>query len=328
LAARRSALRDRLEYLLVMVVVNGSSLLPGRLVLAAARALAWMLFRLARRRTRHTALRVARCLDLDAEDPRVMQVVAGSWRTLLLNIFEPPLVERALEREGALQRHLVVEGAEHLEQALQSGRGVLVCTAHFGAWESIAIFSAHRFTALWAMARQLDNPLLERFLLERRLRCTRGSIPKEGGGLKLARVMKAGEPLGLLLDQNAGQQGVILDFLGVPSSHHKAAGVMSRRFGALAVPVYLLREPGHLRYRMVVEPPVTADPDLGEEQAVVEVTRRISRSLEARVRAHPEQWLWLHDRWRHALHVLSVSGGAGGPGDVTAATAVQGTNRG
>jgi lauroyl/myristoyl acyltransferase len=111
-----------------------------------------------------------------------------------------------------------------------------------------------------------------------------------------------------------------------PASHHKVVGVLARRFGAPAVPVYLLREPGLLRFRMVIEPPIAADPALPPEDAERDVTARLSASLAAQVRAHPEQYLWLHDRWRHAERAVRLARReAGGDSRVPVA---QGTNGG
>jgi len=179
---------------------------------------------------------------------------------------------------------------------------VLFCTGHIGAWELLGPVLAGLTEPLWVVTRPPNSPRLRAWALKRRLAWSLGSIDKEGSSLPLARALRAGDPVGVLLDQNAGRSGWIEDFLGLPASHHRVAGVMARRFGTVSLPVYLLREPGRLRFRLIVEPPVTIDPSLPAGEARErDVVRRLSRSLEARVRAAPEQWMWLHDRWRHAL---------------------------
>jgi len=131
-----------------------------------------------------------------------------------------------------------------------------------------------------------------------------GTLEKEGSGRELVRLFRKGEIVGLLLDQNAGRQGMMLDFFGRPTMQHKVSGVMSTRFGVPVVPVYMTREPGHLRFRLEFEPAIEANPSLSEEDAIQDVMRRVSESLEARIRAQPDQWLWLHDRWRKAQWLL------------------------
>lgn len=329
MAAPRGAIRNWGEYLLVLAVDGLAALLPPRVFLGLMRGLSRGARFIVRRRTRAASERIRTCLGLNPDDPRIDAIVRGAFETLALNAVEPMVFLRLLDKGRPPESFLAsVEGREHLERAFAGGRPVLFCSGHIGSWELIPILLSRLYAPIWGVARPLGNPLLERYLADRRLRCVRGTVPKDGGGLKVARIMRAGEPLGMLLDQNAGSGGVILDFLGLPSSHHTVAGVMTQRFGALAVPIYLLREKRELRYRLVVEPPIEADPALPAEEAALDVTVRLSRSMESRVRAHPEQWLWLHDRWRHALRVLGrpASGGEGPRAEHTQVRVVQGTN--
>jgi len=328
LAAPRGAIRNWAEYLLLRGFLGLVRVAPE----AASEGLARVLGGLARRalpgRCRRASERVRTCLGLAPGDPRIAAIVTGAFQTLALNAVEPVVIERWLDAGHSLEGRIRIEGREHLSGAFASGRPLLICTAHIGAWETIPVLVSRLHRPIWAMARPLGNPLIERYLSARRLRSVCGTVSTDGGGLKLARLMKSNEALGLLLDQNAGSKGVILDFLGLPSSHHVVSGVMAQRFGALVVPLYLLREPDGRQYRFVIEPPIAADPGLPAEQAQLDVVVRVSRSMERMVRAYPDQWLWLHDRWRHALHVLSRQPEASTrPAEEhTQVAAVQGTN--
>jgi KDO2-lipid IV(A) lauroyltransferase len=297
--------------------------LPEAVARRSLRALAWFSWRLAGRRSAHTLERVQRALGLPPGSPRGPQIVRGAYEVLLVNVFEQAFVERRLARGERPQDIVSVEGGEHLRAALDGPKGVLLCSGHLGAWELVPLILGRLYTPIWTVVRELDNPRLERGLMARRLRCARGNIPKQGGGLKLARLMRAGEPVAMLLDQNAGSQGVILPFFGMPSSHHTVAGVLAQRFAAQVLPIYMLREAGGRHFRLVIEAPLTADPALPPDEAAIDVTRRISGSLEAMVARYPEQWLWLHDRWRHALYVEQRAGELGPP---TQLPVVQGTN--
>ncbi len=300
MADGRNRVLDRLEDLLAGAALGLVGLLPGPLALVLLGGTARLAFWLSRRRRRQTRGLVERGLGLARGDPRADAIVAGAYRCLALNVVEPGLVQRGLKRGLPLERYVEIEGLEHLHAALGAEKGILLCTGHFGAWELLSVFMAELGWPIWALARPLDNPYLERRLLERRLVTWKGFISKLGGGLKLARVLKDGEIVGALLDQNAGRQGVVLDFLGAPTSHHNVAGVVARRFGATVLPVYVERLAGPLRYRLSFEAPVPLDTSLPAAAAEIDLTARLSASLAARVRARPEQWLWLHDRWRHA----------------------------
>jgi len=304
LAEPRGAIQNWTEYVVVLGFHGLARLTPARMLLGLARGVSRLSRRVMPARCRSTSLRIRTCLGLRPGDERVDAILSGAFKTLALNAVEPMVFERLLDAGRSPDEFVTVEGREHLDRAYASGKPLLLCSGHLGAWELMPLLVGRHYGPIWAMARPLANPLLEPYLAARRLRFVRGTVSKDGGGLKVARIMRAGEPLGLLLDQNAGSKGKILDFMGLPASHHTVAGIMAQRFGALAVPIYLLREGRTLRYRMIIEPPIAADPDLPAEDAQLDVVLRLSRSLEAQVRAHPEQWLWLHDRWRHALHVL------------------------
>jgi lauroyl/myristoyl acyltransferase len=296
----RSDLRDRCEDLLAAGMMAAVQRLPASFVLAGMRALAGAARVALPGRARHARELVLQRLGPGTTPAAADRIVAGAFRTLALNAVETLLVERALRRGAALDAFVSVHGGEHLRAALAAGRGALLCSAHLGAWELTPLLLARLFEPPWVVARKLDNARLERRLLAHRGRYTRGSVSKDGGAPQLVRILRAGQSIGMLIDQNAGRGGLVMDFLGAPASHHKVAGVLARRFRAPALPVYLLREPGSLRFRLLIEAPVEADPALSAEDAERDVTARLSASLAAQVRAHPKQYLWLHDRWRHA----------------------------
>lgn len=301
-------------------------LLPTRLVMASLRALSHCAYRVMRSR-REAALRsVENTLGHPAHGKQARKIVRSSFELMALNFFDPLLADRAMRNGKQIEEMVSIEGAEHLEAAFASSRPLLLCSGHYGAWEMIVVYLAHRYTPIWVSARDLDNPLLQRGLLARRSRCARGSIPKTGGAVKLNSVMRKGEALGLLLDQNAGRKGVILPFLGLPSSHHTSAGWLGRLFNATVLPVYMLRVPGEFRFHLIVEKPIKVNHSLPNDEAELDVTRRLSRSLEEMVRKHPDQWLWMHDRWRHALRVLRLEETAEPAAEHVSVSTVQGTN--
>lgn len=299
---RRGPLRNRIEWALVAGFVGLIRRLPPWLGEGLLRASGRLGCRLLPRRRREAVANVERALGLPRRE--AARVVRQAFEGLACNVGESLLLERALRRRP-LGDFVEIEGAEHLEAALQQGRGVVVASAHYGAWECLALVLARRFRPVWAVQRPPDNPHLYKLAVALRGRILAGTIDRDGAGRTMARLVRRGEVLGLLLDQNAGHKGVMMDFLGRPSWHHRVTGTLACRFGAVVLPTYLVREPGVLRYRLVVEPPVLPAAGLEGEQAEWDVVRRVSRSLERRVTERPGQWLWLHDRWWRAEKALT-----------------------
>lgn len=278
--------------------------LPDRVAVAGTRRLGRFASFVMRSRTRIATERVQECLGLEA--PEARRIARGSFEAMALNSIEPELLRRRLSHDD-LDDHLIIEGREHLDAAVATGRGVVFCSGHFGAWEVFPTLIARLGHPIWFMKREASNPYVEAWVAERvRIGEMRGVVSKDGGIPTLAKALRRGEPVGMLLDQRARKHGVVLPFLGRPASHFKTAGVLAQRFGAVLMPFYVFRErpadADDWAYRIVFEEPIVAPEDGEAGDIEIELTHRVSQSLERRVRETPDQWLWLHDRWKGAKH--------------------------
>lgn len=209
------------------------------------------------------------------------------------------------ERFDAVElcRRLTLEGWEHLEAARARGRGVVVMSAHLGMWEAAAQPVALYAGGMEVVGRPLDNPLLDRDLVALRTRFGNRLLAKRGAARGMLRALRRGGTVGILIDQRAPPADSIeVPFFGHPA---RTAAVLARlclRTGAAVVPIFGYGEPGG-RYRVLLRPPLlppSVDPaDAGAaEAAIFELTRRYLEVVEAEIRTHPEQWMWMHDRWK------------------------------
>jgi len=171
---------------------------------------------------------------------------------------------------------------------------VLILTAHYGNWELLA--AAHGLTGLPVsiVIRPLDHPVLDELASRFRRRSGAELLAKRQAVREMLSALRRGRMVGVLLDQNATRaQGIFIPFFGVPASTSKGLAVLALRTGAPVPPIFLRREPGG-RHCMEVGPPVPPPPDAD----VVAYTARLNQVLEAAIRPAPEQWLWMHARWR------------------------------
>ncbi len=204
-------------------------------------------------------------------------------------------------------------GAERVKAAHAAGRGVLLFTGHFGYWELNALVHALELPPLAVVARALDNPHLHGLLERVRSGTGNSVIYKLGAVRRILRVLNANGTVALLIDQHIQTDSVIVDFFNRPASTTAALAAIAVRTGAPVIPVFALPLPRQ-RYRMVYEHPV--DPPTSEDpEALREFTQRCTDVLEMYVRRYPDQWLWMHRRWRD-LETLA----AGVPGMFPAAS--------
>jgi KDO2-lipid IV(A) lauroyltransferase len=189
------------------------------------------------------------------------------------------------------------EGEDRVHQALLQGRGILFFTGHFGYWEIHAIAHALRAHPTSALARPLDNPLLDA-MLERIRTCTGNSvIPRQGAVRRMLRELAGGRGIALLIDQHLhSSDAIYVGFFQRPAATTSALAALALRTGAPVIPVFALPLPRgryHLIYEHPVDPPRADTPD-----AVREFTQRCTDVLEMYVRRHPDLWMWMHRRWR------------------------------
>jgi KDO2-lipid IV(A) lauroyltransferase len=202
---------------------------------------------------------------------------------------------------------------------LNPNRAALLVTGHFGNWELLGHATGALGFKTFGIARVLDNPYLERYT--RRLRQATGQtlIAKKDDYNRLTEVLEAKAKVGTLADQDAGPRGIFVEFFGRPASTHKAIALMAIEFDAvmvvLGVPrVDRVRHPAlpalsgmdSVYYAVEVEDLIDPRDYADRSDAVQAITQRYTAALEGLIRRHPEQYFWLHRRWKHQPTIRRV----------------------
>lgn len=202
-----------------------------------------------------------------------------------------------LEKED-IEKLFELEGLEHCRAALEKNKGLLIFGAHFGNWELMAVVVSLLVRPMLIIYRPLDNPYLEDLI--KWVRATAGSktIPKERAMRTMLRTLQKNEVVGLLIDQNvAWQEGVFVDFFGRPACTTDGLAILALHTKAPVVSAFMARQPSG-KYRLIISEEVkivdTGDYDkdaLANTQIFMSMTEEI-------IKNYPDQWLWLHHRWK------------------------------
>jgi KDO2-lipid IV(A) lauroyltransferase len=185
------------------------------------------------------------------------------------------------------------DGLENFQAALARGRGVLVATAHLGNWELSAFAHAWMTAPMNIVVRPLDNPRID--TLVERYRALSGNriIEKKDAARGILKVLKSGDAVGVLIDQNTTlDQGVFIDFFGMKACAGTAFAKLAHHSGAAVVPGFALWSADEQRYILRFYPEIPMAGDVAED------TQRIHSQLESVIRQYPDQWLWIHRRWK------------------------------
>ena len=297
MARPRSPVADYAVYLIIRVVVCFLQALSPRAAYGFAGGLAWLAYRVDRRH-RLVAFDNLRHAFPDLKEPAADRLVRAVYRhfcTLLIDIIHAP---RRLHRNN-WRRHVDLTIGPTLVRALLSGRPVLLVTGHFGNWEMGGFaFGLLGFTT-HAIARRLDNPYLDAFLRRFRERYGQQILDKNGDFERIQDVLAANGVLATLGDQDAGPRGLFVDFFGRPASTHKAVALLALEYGVPMLVIGVRKLPGDIRYQAVAEDVILPEEYAGQPGAVRDLTQRFTSALERIVRRDPEQYFWLHRRWKH-----------------------------
>lgn len=294
--ARPGPIRGALEYALVWPLIQTLEWSP----LPVARSLASLLAQTAYRLTpgwRRIGLRNLEIAFPNAAPAERARILRASYRNMgrvLLALARLPRLNP--DNIGDWIRY---EGFEHYRQAIEAGRGAIFLTAHLGCWELSSAGHALHGHPMHVMVRPLDNPYLDRLVERRRTLFGNRTIRKQNAAKAVLKALRANEAVGILADQNAaGDDGVFVEVFGVPASATSGVARLAARSGAAVIPGFALWNPHErgcvLKFYAPVDTVETGDTDAD----VLENTRRFQAAIERAVREHPDQWLWVHRRWK------------------------------
>lgn len=236
--------------------------------------------------------------ELAEDNAAVERLVRGCYRHFAAVAVEMILLPRKLTTETWHRRATLVHGGRVLG-GLLADRPLLVVTGHFGNWEMAGYVLGAVGFRTYAIARVLDNPYLERFLKRFRQATGQTIVAKKDDFDRLTGVLQAQGKVATLGDQDAGPRGVFVEFFGRPASAHKAVALLALEFDAPMVVVGVPRQPGRdFFYEVVSEDVIDPREYIGRSDAVQAITQRYHAALERLIRRHPEQYFWLHRRWK------------------------------
>jgi KDO2-lipid IV(A) lauroyltransferase len=284
------------EYCFVRLFVGGLRILPRNLARAVGAGIGWLAFTFLGR-LRKVGLRnleLAFPEKVASEREAILRAVYRNLGYLLAEFCQMP----GYTAEQA-SRFIRYDGLENYLAARARGKGVLVLTGHLGAWELSSFYHSLMGYPMGMVIRRLDNPLVDEFV--NRIRCLHGNrvIHKDDFARGLIATMRAGETVGILMDTNmTPPQGFFVPFFGVEACTASGMARIALKTGAAVVPGFLLREEKEqgyvLRFGHELDLVRTAD----SEADALANTALFTSVIEGYVREYPDQWLWMHRRWK------------------------------
>ena len=294
--AKHGKLLTNLEYLAARVILTFLGLMPPSVAMKFGGLIGKIGYSVAGnlRRTGETNLKLAFPDKTEPERTRILRACFGSLGR------ELGLFSQLSIKSPEMLRHLFeLHGLEHLEAAKSRGNGAILFTAHLGAWELTSFSLSMIGQPLSFLVRRIDNPKVEQFVDNCRRRFGNQTLDKLAAARSMIKILRSGEALGLLLDLNTlDEEGIFVDFFGVPASTNFVVAKLALRTNAAIVPMFAPWNDDLKKFAVSIHPPVPFELSGNEEDDVRNLTAKLSLVIEEQIRRFPEQWLWIHKRWK------------------------------
>ena len=293
-------MRARLEYALVWPWIKLMGLLPRPVSRAIGIAIALTVYHF------HSRLRRVGMHNLALAFPATpladrRRILRGEFVSLGRQLAEVCLFPTYTRKN--VSEVVVYDGLENYERAYARGKGVLFLTGHLGAWELSAFAHSLQGHPLWIVMRPLDNRYLNKLLERYRTMYGNRTVSKDDFVRGLLAAMRAGEAVGILMDTNmTPPQGVFVNFFGIPACTASGLARIALRTDAAVVPGFTIWDEKTRKYILRFDPAVelihSTGPDRNGEADIVANTALFTSIIEDYVRRYPDQWLWVHRRWK------------------------------
>ena len=235
--------------------------------------------------------------------PGISQARAEAMAVRVFRHFMRVSVEAAIApailTPGNFKEYITFHDERFIHEALDSPKGAIWITAHIGAWEIFSVVLSFFSARITSVYRPVKNPKIDKMLRRHRAAFGQRLVERKGALKTLLRVLRNDKGhVAMLVDQHARRGGIWVPFFGRPAATTPAPAILALRTGAPVVLWYSRRLPGTFRFEAWCDKPFTVTPTGDRARDIERVTRRISGRIEEFIRTAPDQWLWLHRRWR------------------------------
>lgn len=291
----RKRIKNWLIFQLVRALIKLVRVLPRRVAIKIFERLGALAFRLIRKEREKTLRHLQLAFGAQQNEAEIFNLAKAVFRALGRNAAEAMRLPQ-LRRDG-FQQHIHFIGREHLDRAFARKRGVLCITGHIGCWELMAMFIASHYP-LAVVGAAIYDPRLDEILVREREQAGFRTFSRTAGGTRqILRWFREGGVLGILIDQDTRVDGEFVDFFGQLAYTPAGPVVLAERTGAALVPLAIHMNED-LTHTVEVRPEITLQKTGDARVDRIANVAKCSQAVEAFIRAHPEQWVWMHERWK------------------------------
>lgn len=281
---------------MLLFLARYAHLIPRAILYPLARALGSSVMAISPRHRRIVMSNLRLAFGAEKSEAELRVIARRFYQNFAKGLFEflrmPAMTREEIKATARL------EGEEHLQQAMAAGRGAILISAHYGNWETAAAyFAISGYGPLNAIARSQRDQEVTELLTSVRTYGGLRLVPREGAIRECTDRLAHNELVGIMIDQNAGDHGVFVEFFGKLASTAAGAAVLAIRTESPVIAAFCVRQPDETQ-KCIILPPLRIQRTGDVESDVVANTAVFTRIVEQAVREHPDHWFWLHRRWK------------------------------
>lgn len=267
--------------------------LPRKLALSVGVYLGRIVFLLSRGQKSRACKHLKQSLGIG--QPMAEQLVRRSFQNIGKNLMEFMQLPRMSPR--TLHQLVTFEGKEHIDRALAQGRGAIILTAHFGNWELLGARILASGYTIRGITRQLRSKRLEAIVSSYREKVGWQGIDRDRAVREVLRCLHRNELIAILADVDTRTRGIFVDFFGRPAYTPYSPVAFALKTGTVILPTFIIRQSDD-SHRAIVEAPLSLQQSGKKEEDLLVNTQRFTKVIESYIRRYPEQWIWMHERWK------------------------------
>jgi KDO2-lipid IV(A) lauroyltransferase len=293
----RNDLIDRLQYVGLRLVTMTLHSWPIEANLRVARLLGDFMWRFDRRHRERALGNLHRSFP-DMPEKMREAMARRSMQQLFMLFVEVLFTTKLLKIDTIAKYVELSKFGETMSLMMSKERGVIMLTAHYGNWEVLGYAMATLGFETTSIARPLDNPYVNKWLLGVREKQGQRIIAKKGATEEVIAILEKHGVVGFIADQNAGPKGIFVDFFGRKASTYKSIGLLAMQYQVPVVIGYARRQSESFRFKMCVQDIIYPEDWASQPDALRYITQRYTKAIEDFVSEDPGQYLWVHRRWK------------------------------
>jgi len=288
-------IRDWLLYVIILIMVRLFQFLPRRWAIGLMQGLGSLLFRIARKSRENTIEQLNMAFGDDKSPAEIHHLAKKVFQHFGIVLADVLKMSDLIDQD--LDKFISETGTKYVKQAMEGGKGVILLTGHFGNWELLGAWAARNGFPLKVVGKPLFSRHMDKLLVNIRNRAGYTNIARGKATREIIRSINNGEALGMLIDQDTRVPGVFVNFFGTPCHTPVGAVQLAQKFGVDIIPSFMYMK-DDLTYQIECQEAITLDDTGNEEEDLFNNTQKCSDAYEQMIRRFPEQWAWMHRRWK------------------------------